>query len=115
MSTIDRAEVAKLLDERIKPLESRVEKFLTSQEESRRVMERVLSRLTSVIAGDQEFGTEGLVGRVDAHEKYVNAAKEERSEIKGMIRSTLFIGGAVIVGINLIIGVLTVYLATNAK
>lgn len=109
MSAIDRAEAAKLLDDRIKPLEMRMEKFLDSQEERQRVMESVLSRLTTVISGDKEFGTIGLRARVDAHDEFVESAERNQAETNGMIKSTLFFGGAVITIVNVVIQLIALY------
>jgi hypothetical protein len=100
---MDREEIIALVNVSVAPTTARVDSFIEEEKESRRVMSTLLTRLTTVIAGDKEFKQLGLVDRVEEHQKIIDSFTTSKTEIKGAMRVTMFFGGVIITLINILV------------
>lgn len=100
---MERDTVESIVRESVAPVNERFEKFIESEKESRRVLTALVTRLTTVVAGDKEFKQRGLVDTVEDHEKAIEAFTSKQTETRGAVRATMVIGGTVITLIQLVI------------
>lgn len=98
----------------VAPLAERFDEYMKSSEENRRVLTALVTRLTTVVAGDKEFRQRGLVDTVDDHTVAIAELKSlvaeaqnqqiaAKAEIKGAVRATMVIGGVIITVVQLFI------------
>lgn len=97
---MDRTEVIAIVDGAVAPVAKRVDDFIETEKESRRVMATLVTRLTTVIAGDKEFKQLGLVDTVASHEKALLDIATTQAEVKASIKTVMIIGGAIVTLIN---------------
>lgn len=100
---MDDEHMRQIADEAVKTVNDRMDKFIASEAESRRVMSNLLDRLTAVVAGDKEFSQPGLVQTVGEHTKAIADIQKIKTEATASVRAVLFIGGGIITIINLVI------------
>lgn len=103
---MERATIEEIVGDAVAPVSKRVDEFIESEKESRRVMATLVTRLTTVIAGDREFKQLGLVDTVASHEKAIADFTTSQTEVKAYIRSAVFIGGGLATVLNVAIQIL---------
>lgn len=92
-----------IVREMVDPVNSRFDEFIKSEGESRRILTALVTRLTTVVAGDKEFKQRGLIDTVEDHDKAIEAFTAQQTETKGAVRATMVIGGGVITILQLLI------------
>ena len=56
-------------------------------------MDRRLEQIQNAIVGNEQFGTKGIVKRIEEHENYINADKLRWAKVVGVALGGGFLGG----------------------
>ncbi len=88
--------------------------FVKASQETQRIQNNLIDRITAVLAGDKQFGLQGLVQQVKEHDDIIRGFAASQQQLKGSVKTILYIGGGIITAVQIAIQVLSFWSGNGA-